>query len=69
MPMHSGDEFSRRGTTENEPFEGRWPPRLPQTNNVTPRYNKRAVTDWDQASTDSTNMDMLEQGTIQPEDI
>ena len=72
MTIHSGDDFAQRGPKDlglDLGPHGEWPRPRPQTH-VTLRNKKRSVTpDWNQAATDASNMSMLEQGLIQPEDL
>ena len=67
-----GDDFSRRDAS----YDTTWPkPQTPRllkrkTQDVTPTTDQQtSVTTWDQAATDSTNMDMLEHRLIQPGDL
>jgi hypothetical protein len=76
MTIHLGDDFAQRGPKDlghDLGPHGEWPrPQTPpRPTDVTLRSKKRAVTpqDWDQASSDSTNMSMLEQGLVQPGDL
>jgi hypothetical protein len=82
MTIHSGDDFARQGPKDlglDLGPHGEWPrpqtlPRpikspLSKHETHTPRLQRSVTPDWNQASTDSTNMSMLEQGLIHPEDL
>ena len=76
MTIHMGDDFSRRDAS----FDGAWRPETPQTPRHGPGRNSGKgpqghtgiqghTCNLDAAAADSTNMDMLEHGLIQPGDL
>jgi hypothetical protein len=69
MTIHMGDDISRIGAR----YDGAWPrPSTKTTPRPIPATNhpeQRQEPNWNQATSDATNMSMYEHGLIQPEDL